>query len=224
MTSQEIIKQLKAQANPKNVAGMARFGISGGKMLGIPVPVLRKLARDIKKSDGDVHKTAQELWDSGIHEAKILASMIDNPKLVTAKQMDAWSKDFDSWDVCDQTCMNLFCLTDLAPKKIGEWVKRKQEFERRAGFALLAVWAWKRKDINDQAITQFLPLIIQYASDDRNYVKKAVNWALRQIGKRSPALKKQAVNTAHEIIKKYPDSKTALWVANDALKELQTIS
>lgn len=219
MDSSEIIKELKKNANPKNVAGMARFGIQGGTMLGIPIPILRKMAKDIKKSDHDTHRLAQELWDSGIHEAMILASMIDDPKLVTGNQMDAWIKDFDSWDICDQVCMNLFCLTDLAPQKIGEWVKRNPEFERRAGFSLLAVWAWKRKDLDDDVIAKYLPLTIKYATDERNYVRKAVNWALRQIGKRSAYLERKATQTAHEILKLH--NKTSNWIANDALREFE---
>jgi len=218
MTTQEIIKELEQHKNPKNVAGMARFGIQGGQMLGISMPILRKIAKIVKKQD-DRHKIAQELWQSGIHEAKIFASLIDDPKLVTSRQMDSWIKDFDSWDVCDQTCMNLFCLSSLAPKKIGEWVKLEPEFERRAGFALLAVWAWKRKDIDDKVIAKFLPLTIKYATDERNYVKKAVNWALRQIGKRSSYLEKEGVKTAKEILKLH--NKTGDWVAKDALREFE---
>lgn len=224
MTSDDIIKQLKSQKNEKNITGMARFGIQGKNMLGISMPVLRKMAKEIKKSDSDVHKLAQELWGSGIHEAKILASLIDKSELVTSSQMDSWIRDFDSWDVCDQVCMNLFCKTQFAPKKIGEWVKRNSEFERRAGFALLATWAWKRKDINDKEIAQFLPLTIKYATDERNYVKKAVNWALRQIGKRSVYLKKEALKTAQAILKLNPptgENKTAVWIAKDAIRELE---
>ena len=219
MTSAEIIQQLKAQANPKNVAGMARFGITGKNVLGISIPTLRQMAKEIKKSGTDVHEMADDLWQSGIHEAQILASMIDDPELVTAKQMDDWIKDFDSWDVCDQVCMNLFCQTIFAPQKIDEWAKHEAEFERRAGFALLATWAWKRKDIDEKIIAKYLPLTIKYATDERNYVRKAVNWALRQIGKRSDYLKKEAIKTA-QIISKI-NNKTARWIASDALRELE---
>lgn len=219
MTSREIITELKKNANPKNVDGMARFGIQGKEILGISMPILRKLAKDIKKGESDTHALAQELWNTGIHEAFILASLIDDPKKVTSRQMDAWIKDFDSWDVCDQVCMNLFCLTDLASKKIEEWVKREPEFERRAGFALLAVWAWKRKDIDDKIIAKYLPLTIEYATDERNYVRKAVNWALRQIGKRSAYLEGKATKTAKEILKLH--NKTGNWIANNALGELE---
>jgi len=219
VTSRQIIQQLKSQKNEKNIAGMARFGIKGGQMLGISMPVLRKIAKDIKKSRENTHQLAQELWDSGIHEAKILASLIDDPKLVTSSQMDAWIRDFDSWDVCDQVCMNLFCQTDLAAQKIRTWVKLEPEFERRAGFTLLAVWAWKRKDIDEKIIAAFLPRTLEYATDERNYVRKAVNWALRQIGKRSVYLKLEALKIAREILKL--NNKTAHWIANDAIRELE---
>jgi len=218
MNKEAIIKELESQANPKNVAGMARFGIQGEKMLGISMPVLRKMGRDIKKSGSDTHQLAQELWESGIHEAKILAGIIDDPRLVTAKQMDSWIKDFDSWDVCDQVCMNLFDKTDFAFDKCIEWSQRKPEFEKRAGFALMAAFAWHRKDVPDTKIAEFLPYIVKESTDDRNYVRKAVNWALRQIGKRSDYLRKEAIKTAQEILK--IDSKTAHWIANDALREL----
>lgn len=218
MTSEEIIKNLKQNANPKNAAGMARFGIQGKEILGISMPILRKMAKDIIKSNIDRHQIAQELWRSGIHEAMILVSLIDEAKKVTSKQMDAWTKDFASWDVCDQVCMNLFCYTDLAPQKIEKWVKLEPEFERRAGFSLLAFWAWKRKDIDDKQIAKYLPLTVEYATDDRNYVRKAVNWALRQIGKRSAYLEKLAKNTAGDILKL--NNKTGNWIANDALREL----
>lgn len=219
MTIDEITKQLRSQANPKNVAGMARFGIQGKYMLGISMPVLRKIAKDIRKSDSDTHQLAGELWQTGIHEARILAGLIDDPNKVTSCQMDAWIKDFDSWDICDQVCMNLFCYSDLAPKKIGEWVKLETEFERRAGFALLAIWAWKRKDIDDKTIAKYLPLTIEYATDERNYVRKAVNWALRQIGKKNDYLEKEAIKTANKILKL--NNKNANWVAGDALREFK---
>lgn len=215
MNSKDIIKKLKTYRNPKNVAGMARFGISSKNVLGINIPILRKMAKDIKKQVGDDrHQIALELWHSGIHEAKILASMIDDPKKVSAKQMDDWISDFDSWDVCDQVCMNLFDQTDIAFQKASEWSKRKSEFEKRAGFALMAALA-----NHDNELKKFLPIIVREATDERNYVRKAVNWALRQIGKRNPALKKQAIQTAKEILKK--DNKTAQWIAKDALQELK---
>lgn len=234
MTLKEILKELKSQKNEKNVAGMMRFGIQGGTMLGISMPILRKMAKDIKKispcakASGDKatidhHQIALELWDTGIHEAKILASMVDEPEKVTAKQMDNWIKDFDSWDVCDQVCMNLFDKTEFAFQKCLEWSSRKPEFEKRAGFALMAAFAWHRRDIDDKKIAEFFPYIIKESTDGRNYVKKAVNWALRQIGKRSVYLKKEAIKAAEKILRVAQDdnSKTARWIANDAIRELE---
>lgn len=222
MTSEDIIKELKTYANPKNIEGMKRFGIGGKNILGGPnIPTLRKMARDIKKVEKDrCHDIALELWASEIHEAKILASMIDDPEKVTAKQMDDWIKDFDSWDVCDQVCMNLFDVTDIAYKKAGEWTKRKAEFEKRAGFALMAALSvTDKKNDHDKDLSQFFPIIIRESTDKRNYVRKAVNWALRQIGKRNDNLKREAIKTAEEIL--IIDNKTAHWIGSDAPRELK---
>ena len=226
MDYKQIIAELKSLKNPGNVAGMARFGINPENTLGIPIPVLRKLAKKL----GENHNLAQQLWDSGIHDAKVLASMIDDPKLVTEKQMDEWVVDFDSWDVCDQVCMNLFDKTPFAFQKAAEWAKREEpariaiqnvaggEFEKRAGFALIACLAWHDKQADDREFMQFFPLIKEEGIDERNFVKKAVNWALRQIGKRNENLRKLAIGCAQEIEK--IDSKSARWIAKDVLREL----
>jgi len=216
MTSQEIISKLRSQANQKNVEGMARFGINPENTLGIPIPVLRKTAKEIGRN----HELAQKLWDSGIHEVKILAAMVDDQKQVTAQQMDAWVKDFDSWDVCDQVCMNLFDKTPYAYDKAKEWTGREEEFVRRAGFALMACLAWHDKTAGDEKFLEFFPLIKKYSTDERNFVKKAVNWALRQIGKGRPTLLSKAIELAKEI--EQIDSKSAKWIAKDALRELST--
>lgn len=216
MKYEEIIKKLRSLANPKNVAGMARFGINPKNTLGVPVPKLRDLAEKI----GEDHKLAQRLWNSKIHEARILASMIDDPKLVTEKQMGDWVKDFNSWDVCDQSCMNLFVFAKPAYKKCFEFPKRREEFIRRTGFALMACFAFKRKDIKDNDLAKFFPVIKKYSTDERNFVRKAVNWALRQIGKRNAKLNKEAIKVAKEIQK--INSKTAKWIAYDAIKELES--
>ncbi len=221
MKSAEIIKKLKSYANPKNVAGMARFGIRGKNVLGGPnIPTIRKMARDIKKSDFDRHKLAQELWDSGIHEARILAGFIDEPEKVTEKQIEKWVKDFDSWDTCDLVCSGLFDKTKFAYSKIGEWTKRKEEYVKRAGFVLMAALAVHDKKASDKTFIKILPVIKREATDERNFVKKAVNWALRQIGKRNSALRKEAIKTAEEISK--IDNKAAKWIAADALRELKS--
>lgn len=215
MNSEEVIKKLKTLKNPKNVEGMARFGINPDKTLGVSVPYLRKTA----KQAGRNHELALKLWKSGIHEARILASMVDEIKKVDEQQMDSWIKGFDSWDVCDQCCMNLFYQHPLAYKKAAQWATLKQEFEKRAGFALMACLAWKDKNADDKQYFPFFDLIKKYSTDERNFVKKAVNWALRQIGKKNLNLNKKAIKTAEEIQK--INSKSSRWVANDALKELK---
>ncbi len=215
MKTSEVLARLQKDANPKNVEGMARFGISAKNTLGIPIPVLRSLAKEIGKS----HTLAQDLWKSGIHEARILAAFVDEPTEVTEQQMDAWIKDFDSWDVCDQVCANLFDRTRFAFAKAAQWVGHEQEFERRAGFALMAALAWHDKAATDTQFEPFFVLINKYATDERNFVKKAVNWALRQIGKRNASLHPKAIACALEIEKL--DSKSARWIAKDALRELR---
>jgi 3-methyladenine DNA glycosylase AlkD len=214
MQLEDIIKKLKALSDPKAVEGMARFGINPENTYGVSIPNLRKMAKEIGKD----HSLAQRLWSSGIHEARILASMIDDPNKVTRKQMDKWIEDFDSWDVCDQCCMNLFCKASMAWEKATEWTSREKEFEKRAGFVLMACLAWYDKGSPDSKFLLFLPAIKREASDDRNYVKKAVNWALRNIGKRNLDLNRKAIETAREIHEMA--SRRAKWVAADAIREL----
>lgn len=213
--SEEVIAELKKQADPKNVAGMARFGISINDTLGIPVPFLRKKAKEIGKN----HELAMDLWQSGIHEARLLACFIDEVSKVSKKQMDDWVKDFDSWDVCDQVCMNLFDRTKWSFAKAKQWTKSREEFTRRAGFALMASLAVHDKKAKDEDFISFFPYIKKYSIDERNFVRKAVNWALRQIGKRNASLKDEAMSLAEEI--KKIDSKSAQWIANGALRELK---
>ena len=215
MTSDQIIANLKQLANAQAVEGMARFGIRPAQALGISIPTLRKMAKDIGKN----HKLALALWHSGIHEARILASMIAEPQLVSDALMEEWVNAFDSWDVCDQVCGNLFDKTPYAYQKAAQWCQQEREFVRRAGFVMMAELAVHDKKAPDEAFLQFFPLIKQYAGDERNFVKKAVNWALRQIGKRNSHLRTLALECAYEI--QNMDSKTARWVARDAIKELQ---
>lgn len=214
MQYEEILKDLKFLSNPENVAGMARFGISTEKTYGVPVPELRKIAKQVVRN----HLLAQQLWNSGIHEARILASMIDVHQQVTEEQMDRWVRDFDSWDVCDQCCSNLFDKTRFAHQKAVDWSSRSEEFVKRAGFVLMAALSVHDKKADDNQFAKFLPIIKREATDDRNFVKKAVNWALRQIGKRNLDLNKAAIKTAKEIQR--VDSKAAKWIASDALREL----
>ena len=194
---------------------MARFGIDTKYALGVKIPVLRALAKKIGKN----HKLAQNLWKTKIHEARILASMIDEPEKVTESQMEQWVKCFNSWDICDQTCMNLFDKTKYAWGKTAEWPKRKEEFVKRAGFALMASLAFHNKKTGDSEFIKFFPIIKKYSDDDRNFVKKSVNWALRQTGKRNKNLKKYALKTAEEILKNR--HKSAQWIAKDAIRELK---
>ncbi len=215
MTCNEVIAALQQHADPRAAEGMARFGIRSAHVLGISIPVLRKTAKELGKD----HALALELWASGLHEARILASMIDDPRLVTEPQMEVWVADFDTWDVCDQVCGNLFDKTPYAYQKAAEWCHREQEFVRRAGFVLMAELAVHDKQAVEEAFLSFFPLIKQYATDERNFVKKAVNWALRQIGKRSARLRVSAIEWAEEI--GAMDSRAARWIAKDALKELR---
>ncbi|MHB8856579.1 MAG: DNA alkylation repair protein [Bellilinea sp.] len=216
LTAAQLIEHLREMANPENAAGMARFGINPANTLGVSMPQLRALARGRRD-----HQAALELWASGIHEARILAALVDDPALLTEAQMEDWVQDFDSWDVCDQVCMNLFDRNPLAYAKAIEWAGREAEFVKRAGFALMACLAWHDKGAADERFLEFLPVIQRESTDRRNFVKKAVNWALRQIGKRNPALNQAAIIAAREI--QAVESPTARWIAADALRELENL-
>lgn len=216
-TSAEIIAELKSYADPKNVEGMTRFGISSKNTLGVSVVTLRKIAKEVGRS----HGLALDLWKSGIHEARMLAALVDEVDKTTPKQMDAWVRDFDSWDICDSACLHLFRKTEFARDKALEWSKKDSEFVRRAGFALMATLAVHEAKMQDSDFEEFFKRIAAEATDERNFVKKAVNWALRQIGKRNENLKKRALEVAEEILKL--DSKSAKWVARDAMRELKIL-
>lgn len=194
-SSEDILATLRSLANPEAVSSMTRFGIKADKAFGVSVPALRKLAKGIGKD----HKLAQELWDTGLHEARELATMIADPKQVTEELMERWVKDIDSWDVCDHCCGNLWDKTPFAYRKAREWSRRPEEFVNRASFSLMAALAVHDKAASDDAFIKFLPIIKRASIDERNFVKKAVNWALRQIGKRNRNLNRQAIETAREI-------------------------
>lgn len=211
----KILRKLKSQRNDKNLAGMARFGIATDKAFGIKHPILKDIARQYRKD----HQLALELWDSGYHEARLLATIIDDPKQVTERQAEAWVKQINSWDICDGFTGSLIDKTPFAYEKAIEWVHREPEFVRRAGFALMAWLPVHDKKAADSKFDEFFPLIVKYSTDERNFVKKAVNWALRQLGKRNAALNRKAIVTARQIGKL--DSKAARWIARDALKELE---
>lgn len=213
----EVLEILKSLAEPKNTEGMARFGINVTNALGISMPKLRALGKTIGKN----HQLALELWETKIHEAMILAALIDVAKLVTKKQMDKWVNDFDSWDLCDQCIMNLFDKTEFAYEKTLEWCSKKEEFVKRAGFAMMASLAVHNKKAEDEFFESFYPYIKKESIDERNFVKKAVNWALRQIGKRNETLRISAIRLSEEIL--LIDSKSAKWIARDAIRELTKI-
>lgn len=215
-TVSEIVASLKAHGSRKNVEGMARFGIISAKAFGVSAPVLRRMAKRIGKN----HELAAALWRTGILEARILAAFVDEPERVTAAQMDRWAGDFDSWAVCDGVCLHLFVKTPHAHGMALRWCKDEREFVLRAGFALIACLAVHDKKASDKEFERFFPAIRQAATDERNFVKKAVNWALRQIGKRSANLNKQAIKVAKQIARL--DSRSARWIAADALRELKS--
>jgi 3-methyladenine DNA glycosylase AlkD len=216
MRSLDVIDELRSRADPAARDGMARFGIRGANVLGgTSVPHLRSMAKRI----GRDHALAAELWRSGIHEARLLATMVEDPARVTPRQMESWAKDFDAWDVVDGACSNVFRLTPHAWDKAVEWSSRDQEFVKRAAFALMATLAVHDRASSDQRFADLLPIIEREASDRRNFVRKAVNWALRQIGKRNVALNRAAVACAERIA---AGPREARWVANDALRELRS--
>lgn len=214
MKYREVMNKLKALGSPENVAGMARFGIQPRNAYGVSAPAVRRLAKEI----GTDRRLAQQLWRSGNHDARGLAALIDDPAVVDAQQMESWAKDFDSWAVVDGACNNLFRMTPYAYRKAVEWTRREEEYVKRAGYVLMACLAVHDKQAKDEVFTRFLSLLQKGASDERNFVKKAVNWALRQIGKRNLRLRQAAISTAKQI--RHLDSKAARWIAADALREL----
>ena len=216
ISADEVLKRLKVKAKPDQLAGMARYGIVVQKRLGVSIPELRKIAKEIGKN----HDLALELWKTGISDALILASMIGEPKKLTEEQMEEWVKDFNSWDVCDQVCNNLFNKHSLVWKKILDWSQREEVFVKRSAFALLSCLAVHDKEAPDEKFIDFLSVIKRESVDNRNFVKKAVNWALRNIGKRSLNLNRAAIKVAGEI--QQIDSKASRWIASNAIRELKS--
>jgi len=215
-SAEDILRFLKTHASPENVAGMARYGISPDRNYGVCTPVLFEVA---KKFKGD-HELARELWRSGVRDARLVACFLDDPAKVTGRQMNEWVKDFNSWDVCDGCCIHLFSRTKEGHAKAKEWSVREEEYVKRAGYVMMATLVVHDKESPDSVFRSYLPLIVKGATDERNYVKKGVNWALRVIGQRSTQLNKEAIRTAESIRKL--DSKSAKWVASDALRELRS--
>jgi 3-methyladenine DNA glycosylase AlkD len=217
MNTDEILEKLRSMGSldPKDLKGMARYGINTSRTLGaISTPVMTAFARQLGKD----HAMAQQLWETGFREARILAFMIDDPEKVTSKQMDSWTASFDSWDICDGTCLHLFSKCHLAVEKALEWAAHDEEYIKRAGFVMMACLSVGKRKVTDDQLAAFLPVIERASTDERNFVKKAVNWALRQIGKRNSYLNSLAIKTGQRI--KALDSKSARWIAADALREL----
>ena len=213
-----IVKELYSKANPKNVEGMKRYGITSTKtVLGVSAKPLFAIAKSI----GINQKLALELWETGIYDARLLSTLIADAKKIKRSTMNAWAKEFDNWAICDSACMHCFRNTPHAHELAAKWVKRKQEFVRRAGFTMIATLCVHDKKTEDAVfLKRYLPLVKKYATDERVYVRKAVNWALRQIGKRSLECNPHAVMAAKEIRKM--NSSSAKWIASDALRELQS--
>ena len=219
-----ILAGFAARMDPKALTGMSRYGIRTEAAYGIPVPELRALAKNVVaelgRTNPDRHQFAADLWVSGVHEARLMAGMVDLPSLVTPEQRDKWAADLDSWDVCDQLCMNLFAETPHAWDKAIEWSARDEEFVKRAAFAIMATLAHRAKNTPDEAFLPLLAPIEREAADERNFVKKAVNWALRQIGKRNASLNTEAVAAAHRLAAS--GTRAGRWIASDALRELES--
>jgi len=214
-TEAAVLRELKALADPRVRAKMAYFGVNVPRAHGISAPVLHKFARHIGKSQN----LAEQLWKTGIHEARILATLIGEPEKITSAQMERWVRDFNSWDVVDAACCYLYAYAKPAWSKIEPWSRRKPEFEKRAAFSLLAYLSYKDKVAPDGRFLLALSLIEREARDERNFVRKAVNWALRNIGKRNLALNREAIAAAERI--RQQDSRSARWIAADALRELK---
>jgi 3-methyladenine DNA glycosylase AlkD len=212
LTSNELIDQLQTMADPETLATQSRFGIQGSKRLGISLYDLRRLAKGIRS-----HELALELWQSGIHEARMLAAMVDEPEKVNLDQLEVWVKDFDSWDICDVVTDELFIHTPEMLKVIPLFAVREEEYIKRAAFTMIAALVVHRKDIPDDVIRQYFALIEAAADDDRNFVKKAVNWALRNIAKWKPSLRSEAIACANRLLDN--ESKSAKWIARDAIRE-----
>ena len=214
LTIEQILRRLRKLGDPRVRAAMLRFGVRAKRTYGVAAPALRRLAREI----GTHHELALQLWATGIHEARALAGLLGDPARVTARLMDCWARDFDSWDVVDGSCCHLFVFARPAWKKAIEWSRSDQEYVKRAGFSLMAYLAVHDEQASDARFARLLAIIRREAADERHFVKKAVNWALRQIGKRNRRLNRLAIQTARQI--RASHSPTARWIAADALREL----
>lgn len=221
-----LVERLRADANPSNVAGMARYGISSEGTLGVTMPTVRGIAAETKRALGRDrqarHDVALALWASGVHEARIMAAVLDEPSLVTREQAERWVLDLDSWDTCDQLCGNLLWRVDFAWDLPAAWTPRPETFVKRAGFVVATQLAVKDKTAADDRFVPFLEMVALECTDERNDVRKGANWALRQIGKRNASLNERAIATGERILAEHPQSSSARWIARDALRELRS--
>jgi 3-methyladenine DNA glycosylase AlkD len=215
-TSAAVLRELKSLADPKVRAKMAYFGVRVPKAHGISAPVLHKFAKNIGKD----HELARNLWRSGIHEARILATLIGQSEKVTAAEMESWARDFDSWDLVDASCCYLYAYAKPTWTKAVAWSRRREEFVKRASFSLIAYLSYKDKDAHNTRFRKCLRTIEREARDERHFVKKAVNWALRNIGKRNLELNRAAIRAAERI--RQQGTPSARWIAADALRELKS--
>jgi 3-methyladenine DNA glycosylase AlkD len=212
--AEALVSQLRNLSRPEGIAGQQRYGINGRNMLGVSIYDIRRIATGIHD-----HELALALWDTEIHDARLMACFVDIPEKVTREQMDDWVNDFDTWDLCDQATTSLFHLTPLAIPAIYDWAERDEEFVRRAAFAIIAGLAWHNRDMTDIEFAPFFALIEKHSTDPRNYVKKGVNWALRNIGKRNESLLAQSIHCAEDLLE--INDRTARWIAKDALREFE---
>jgi 3-methyladenine DNA glycosylase AlkD len=215
-TKTAVLQELRGLADPRVKTKMAYFGVDVEKAHGISAPVLHQFAKGIGKSQ----ELAEQLWQTGFHEARILAALIGEPHKITGAQMERWVRDFDSWDVVDTVCCYLYAQAKPAWAKVDLWSRRSPEFEKRAAFSLMAYLSYKDKEAPDQRFLRFLPVVEREAHDERNFVRKAVNWALRNIGKRNLSLNRAAIETAERV--RAQNSRAARWIAADALRELKS--
>lgn len=216
MNAEEVLAHLCSISDRARLEGMSRYGIKIDHALGVSMPEMRAFAKAI----GRDHRLALDLWHTGVHEARIMASLLADPKLLTEREMEEMVKDLDSWDVCDQCCSNLFSRSPLALRKALEWTARTEEYQKRAGFAAMAALAVHDKKLDEENLQLLLDAVVRESHDDRNYVRKAVNWALRQIGKRDLRSNGMAIEAAERILVK--GDRASRWVAADALKELRS--
>ncbi len=210
----DLVSQLRDHSRPEGIASQQRYGIAGRNMLGVSIYDIRRIAKGIHD-----HELALALWDTEIHDARLMACFVDIPEKVTRGQMDEWANDFDTWDLCDQATTSLFHLTPFAIRAIFDWAEREEEFVRRAAFATIAGLAWHNRTMTDSEFMPFFGLIKTYSTDLRNYVKKGVNWALRNIGKRNETLLEESIQCAEDLLQL--NDRTARWIAKDALREFE---